>query len=221
MKPLFPGLIAALLVASPVTAQDVVKAPVSRADVHFVAGWQNIRSEDQSDLPYRNEWMNSILQGSIGAGWYWTDHHKTQIDFGGSTKANHYTSRPVTISGTTTYESSNVERFERNVSFSQHYQFFRNQWFHPNVAAGVEIARATTTEHYPPVFVYDNVTRTSREVQPARVEGPNHETIVRPFVQTGFKAYMTRKAFFLTDVRVMVRGGIDEVLFRFGIGVDF
>ena len=46
-------------------------------------------------------------------------------------------------------------------------------------------------------------------------------TEVRPFVATGFKAYMTQRAFFRSDVRVGVRDGVDEVLLRFGFGVDF
>ena len=32
---------------------------------------------------------------------------------------------------------------------------------------------------------------------------------------------MTRRAFFTSDTRLMFRSGIDEVLFRFGFGVDF
>ena len=42
---------------------------------------------------------------------------------------------------------------------AQQYQFFRNQWFHPHVGGGVDIARETTTEEYEPVFVFDPVTR--------------------------------------------------------------
>src|SRR5262245_8239222 len=201
MKPLWVGL-AALLFATPAPAQDVLKAPVSRADIQFVAGWQNLRNRHEPEnVPYRNDWVNDIFFGGMGAGWYWTDHHKTQVDFGAGTKATSYTSQQITVGGTVTYESSIVERREKNVSITQQYQFFRNQWFHPNVGAGVEIARATTTERYPPVFVYDSATRISRELVPARTEGPNHDTFVRPFAQAGFKSYVTRKAFFTSDVR--------------------
>ncbi len=110
---------------------------------------------------------------------------------------------------------------QQSVAVAQHYQFFRNQWFHPHVGAGVDIARETTTEEYNPVIVFDSVTRVSREITPARTEGLDHRTIARPFAEAGFKAYMTRRAFFTGDTRVMVRRGVDEVLFRFGFGVDF
>ena len=69
--------------------------------------------------------------------------------------------------------------------------------------------------------IFDQATRTSRQISPARIDGPSHDTIVRPFAELGFKGYMTRWAFFTGDTRVMFRGGIDEVLFRVGFGVDF
>ena len=32
---------------------------------------------------------------------------------------------------------------------------------------------------------------------------------------------MTRRAFFTGDMRIMFRGGVEEVLFRAGFGIDF
>jgi hypothetical protein len=69
--------------------------------------------------------------------------------------------------------------------------------------------------------VFDNATRTSRTIAPARTEGPEHDFIARPFAEGGLKAYVTRRAFFTTDMRMMFRPGIDEVLFRAGFGFDF
>jgi hypothetical protein len=54
---------------------------------------------------------------------------------------------------------------QQNVAIAQQYQFFRNQWVHPHVGAGVDLARETTREDYQPVVVYDTVTRLSREIQ--------------------------------------------------------
>ena len=82
-------------------------------------------------------------------------------------------------------------------------------------------ARETTTEEYSAIFVFDSVTRTSRQLAPPRNEGPDHRTIARPFGEVGFKAYMTRRAFFTADTRLMYRKGLDEVLFRLGFGIDF
>ena len=110
---------------------------------------------------------------------------------------------------------------QQSVAVGQQYQFFRNQWFHPHVGAGVDIARETTLETFQPIFIYDSATRTSTQIAPPRTVGPEHRTIVRPFAEAGFKAYMTRRAFFTGDTRIKFKGGMDEVLFRLGFGVDF
>ena len=70
-------------------------------------------------------------------------------------------------------------------------------------------------------MTFDNATRTSLTVPPARTEGPDDRFIARAFAEAGFKAYMTRRVFFTGDARVMFRGRIEEVLFRAGFGIDF
>ena len=211
-----------LLVSGTSAAQAEVPATQPRADFHAVIGWQNLR-QDRGDDTFEtfNNWSNGIFYGGAGAGWYWTDHVKTQVDFGAGTLGRHYRYRPLTINGVQTGTSSRVAVRQSSVALSQQYQFFRNQWFHPHVGAGLDIARETRREEFQPVFVFDQVTRTTRQVSPARVDGPSRDTIVRPFGELGFKAYMTRRAFFTGDTRLMFRGGIDEVLFRLGFGVDF
>ena len=214
---------AALLVSGAAAAQTGVPAAAApRADFHAVIGWQNLR-QDRGDDSFDtfNNWSNGIFYGGAGAGWYLTEHLKTQVDVGAGTLGRSYRYRQLTINGVTTSESSRVAIRQQSVAVSQQYQFFRNQWFHPHVGAGVDIARETKREEFQPVFVFDPVTRISRQVSAARAEGPSHDTIVRPFGEVGFKAYMTRRAFFTGDTRLMFRGGIDEVLFRIGFGVDF
>ena len=203
-------------------AQDPAGGPLARGDAHFVIGWQHLHKEQPQQQAYSNDWLNSIFYGGAGAGWYWTDHLKTQVDFGGGTKASQYRYQfSSTPNGQTTSSSSRVRVQQQSVAVSQQYQFFRNQWFHPHVGAGVDIARETTREEYDPVFVFDPVTRVSRQIAPPPPEGPDHRVIARPFGEAGFKAYLTRKAFFTADTRLMFKSGIDEVLFRFGFGVDF
>jgi len=130
-------------------------------------------------------------------------------------------SRTAFLHGALATETSFASVRQDSIAIAQQYQFFRNQWFHPRLGVGVDLARETTTEQYQPVFVFDNAARTSREITPARVEAPEHRFIARPFVETGLKAYMTRRTFFTADTRLMFRSGIDEVLFRLGFGVDF
>lgn len=190
---------------------------IPRADVHFVLGWQNLHKEQPQD--HYNDWLNDILYGGAGAGWYWTDNLKTQVDVGTGTSASQYRTRQLTIGGKPAYESSRLSLRQSAVTIQQQYQFFHNAWFHPHVGAGVELARETTREEYQPVIVFD--TNTTRQVLPARTEGPDHTFIARGVGEVGFKAYMTRRSFFTTDMRLMFRNGIDQVLFRIGFGVDF
>jgi hypothetical protein len=222
MKTLPLAVAAWLVGAALATAQEPPTTPFTRADVHAVIGWQNLHQAQPVEERYGNNWINGILFGGAGAGWYWTDHLKTQVDLGGGTKGHQYRYEPIFAGGLQTgSQSSRVTVQQQSVAIAQQYQFFRNQWFHPHVGAGVDIARETTREAYDPVFVFDPVTRVSRQIAPRPPEGPDHRVIARPFGEAGFKAYMTRKAFFTADTRLMFKSGIDEVLFRFGFGVDF
>jgi hypothetical protein len=207
------------LAAGVAAAQEPPRTPLVRGDAHFVIGWQNLHKEQPTQ--HYNDWLNGIAYGGAGAGWYWTDNLKTQVDVGAGTEASQFRYEPILVNGQTTALSSRVGVRQQSVALSQQYQFFHNQWFHPHAGAGIDIARETTTEQYDPVVFFDNVTRVTRQITPARSEGPDHHMIARPFAEAGFKAYMTRRAFFSGDSRVMVRHGIDEVLFRFGFGVDF
>jgi opacity protein-like surface antigen len=201
-------------------AQDLPRAPLSRGDATFVIGWQNLHKRQPQSLNSGDDWLNGILYGGAGAGWYWTDHLKTHVDFGAGTQGQQYRYQFTTVNGQSTGTSSRVRVREQSVAVAQQYQFFRNQWFHPHVGAGLEVAREMTREEYQPVVVFDSATRISREIQPPRSER-DQRMLARPFAEAGFKAYMTRRAFFTGDARVMVRHGIDEVLFRCGFGVDF
>lgn len=192
-----------------------------RFDVHGVIGWQNLRQPPVSEFDRYDTWANGIFYGGAGAGYYWTPHLKSQVDFGGGTRGEHYRYRLITSGGQQTAENSRITTRKQSLALSQQYQFFENQWFHPHVGIGVDVGRETETARIEPVFVYDPVARVSRQISPARTLGPTHRTVVRPFGEAGFKGYMTTRAFFTTDVRLMVRGGLDEVLFRVGFGVDF
>jgi hypothetical protein len=213
-----------VICAAPAAAQTPESSPAAvRADVQGVIGWQNLRMDrdgDPFDRPEHN-WAHDILYGGAGASWYWTEHLKTQVDFGGGTPTRHYLYRVRTIGGIQASEISRVRLTRPSLAIAQQYQFFRNQWFHPRVGIGIDVAHETRTEQFEPVYGYDPVLRISRVVAPARTEGPERRTVVRPFVETGFKAYMTRRAFFTGDARLMVHAGIDQVLFRAGFGVDF
>jgi hypothetical protein len=209
-------LMLALLAQAPAAAPP---APIMRGDAHFALGWQNLHDQQTGNDYNYNQWMNDILYGGGGAGWYWTDHWKTQVDVGAGTNGESYRYRQVVIGGNPTYESSRVRTQQTSVTVGQQYQFFRNQWFHPHVSGGLDVARRSIVTEYQPVTVYDNALKTYRTT-PAHTDR-GHDVVARPFAETGFKAYMSRRAFFTSDARFLFRSGVDEVLFRFGFGFDF
>ena len=219
MKMLIVVTAVSLAASGVAAAQEAPRLPLSRGDLQVVVGWQNLHREQPQ--PQSHEWINSIIYGSAGAGWYWTDHLKTQVDLGTGSEGHQYRYETIVVNGQPTALSSRVSVRQQSVAIGQHYQFFRNRWFHPHLGAGAAIAREITTETYNPVYVFDSLTRISREITAARSEGPEHRTLARPFAEGGFKAYMTRRAFFAADARALFKGDLDEVLFRFGFGVDF
>ena len=171
--------------------------------------------------PYDGQDWRDSLFAAASAGWLWSDNLKTELDFGAGTRARSYRSELVVIDGRPSYRVSDRRFSRRTFGISQQYQFFHNVWFHPHVAVGVNLTSERFTERTQPIYVYDDVTRTSRYVGGLEIDGPKSETTVRPFVATGFKAYMSPRAFFRGDMRVAFRGGVDEVLMRLGFGVDF
>ena len=162
------------------------------------------------------------LTGVVGAagGWYWTDHNKTEIEFGAGTEATAYRGRRVVIDGHLTNEFVESQYSQRLLSLSQQYQFFRNAWFHPYVGAGATVTFERAIDRTDPIIVYTDAWRTGRVLRPEQLDGPHTDVTVTPFVTTGFKAYLTPRGFFRTDLRVAMRGGVEDVLLRFGFGVD-
>jgi hypothetical protein len=211
-------ILAALLLGGPGPAR-AQSGPVMQGDVAASAGWLSVNWGAGYATGGR-DWANSLL-GTASAGWYWTDRSKTEIDFGASTTATGYAARPVVIDGRTSHVFIDSSVARRAVGIGQHHQFYRNTWFHPYVAAGASVAWQRVTDRVGPVFAYDEASRGGRLIEPSRTEGPRTETIVRPYVATGFKAYMTQRAFFRSDLRASFGRRLDEVSVRVGFGVDF
>lgn len=212
-------LAAAVVLAGARQAWAQPAPPVVRGDFAGAIGWLSA-NKDVPGQPPGDDWHHSLF-GAASAGWYWSDNLKTELDFGAGTTNTAYRSQSIVFDGRQTYTATTTTFSRRTLGISQQYQFFHNVWFHPHLAVGAHITREHLTEHTQPILLYDQVTRTTRVVAQARTDGPRNETTVRPFMATGFKAYMTRRGFVRSDLRVAFRGGIDEVLLRFGFGIDF
>ena len=210
----------ALIVTAGAAAPAIAQTrPVARADMSATAGWLAVDAGTNGALGSRQ--FESSLFGAVGAGWHWTDHLKTEVDFGAGTTTETYVVVAVSINGLPSQQVIEPTLSRRVLGVSQQYQFFRNAWFHPHLAIGASLAWDKVTDHFQPVFVFDPVARTSRLAAAAHAVGPRTEFSARPFVAGGFKAYITRRAFFRSDLRVGFKRGINETMLRFGFGTDF
>jgi len=209
--------LAAALIAGAREASGQTGPRLVRGDLSGSAGWLSAGTVINS--PYDSKDWHSSLFGTVSAGWYWTDNLKTEIDVGAGTQATAYRFEYVVIDGRQTYRNSDYTFSRRILGISQQYQFFRNAWFHPYVAAGANLTWERATARFHTALVGD--LGDPRGLPTPGIEGPDTTVTVRPFVATGFKAYMSPRSFFRTDLRVRFHGGPDETQLRFGFGIDF
>jgi hypothetical protein len=217
MKALIPSAAAVLFLwtASPGAAQD--RSPLARGDVSGTAGWIAVNT---TEFESYNDWHGQGLF-TFGAGWYWTDHLKTDVEIGTSTETQTYGAFPVDIGGQRHFVTSAIRFSSTRVALLQRYQFGRNQWFHPSVGAGVDIVRESYSRREEPIYVYDQVARQNRLLREPIPYGDEHETALRALIVGGFKGYVTPRTFFLGDMRVTFAARAEDILFRVGFGVDF
>lgn len=187
------------------------RLPWSRGDVTASTGFfsANHIVAGESGGP---DWSASLFKG-LGAGFYWSEHLKTEIEAGwpGTTEAyGYFSTRLPDGSASYTYEEHTFRAF--NVSAALLYQFGRNSFFHPFVGTGIQATRERDE--------IERTTQTSR--------GPAHTDVgdtiavrARPFITTGFKAYVSDRAFFRGDVKLDVGNRVEQVVWRAGVGVDF
>lgn len=211
--------VAILALAAPGWAQPAPPVQqMPRADVSGTVGWLAV--EKTSREPYFDDRWHHTAFGGAGAGWYWTPHLKTEVDFGVGGDEVSYDSRQVVVNDLPAFVTTESRFSRRVLGVSQQYQFYDNAWFHPHVAAGANVTWERITDVTRPIVVFDRP-GPGRVLAPERVEGPRTEVKVTPFVATGFKAYVTPRAFFRSDIRFGIRSGIDDVLIRAGFGIDF
>lgn len=165
------------------------------------------------------DWHSGGLAGG-SAGWYWTDHLKTELDVWAGSEETAYRYSERFVNGRPLFTNVRSRFRHRALGAAQHYQFFRNAWFHPFLGAGLSVTWERRVDFHDQVVSFDSSGR-AVVIEQSRTEGPDTDVVVRPFVTGGFKAYITKRAFFRSDVRVTFRGGADEVSARAGLGIDF
>jgi hypothetical protein len=192
--------------------------PVVRPDISGTVGWLNVNKGNLS--PYNN-WYNRSAHGAVTFGWYWSTHLKTEIEAAASTRADLLAIREELINGFRAHVHSEYGFSTRRLTLSQAYQFDENAWFHPHLAAGLDFNWERVRRIDRSVYFWDVNARLNSLVRNGVTHPTRTDLHVRPFASAGFKAYMTRRSFFRSDLRFVAGDRLEEVLLRFGFGTDF
>lgn len=183
-----------------------------RTDISGSVGWFNHKA-GTGDCCH---WYNESVWASVEAGYYWTEHLKTEAGVALTSEGELWTSRQVTIGRTTFWESGQDFVRTQRLFVSQLYQFGHNAWVHPFVGAGLQVVREErrgmriryATGVVPP--------------QPQEVAIPEStETRARAAALAGLKIYLSRRGFLRTDTWLGFGDDLQELVIRVGFGVDF
>ena len=208
MRPLIALFVASAFAPGAAHAQPP-QSPVSRIDVAASTGWFTADRSAPGDC-CSSGWSAGLFKG-VSAGYYWTDHLKTEVGIAapGTTEGYAVSSR-LLPTGLWSYTSEEHHFDGTKVSIAQVYQFGRNSTFHPFIVGGVDIDRERDTiERY--VSVSSSRAETTSEVT---------STHARGFAGAGFKAYFSERAFFRGEARFGSGQRTGQMLWTAGVGVD-
>ena len=204
------------------TATGVSLRPVAppRWDVSGDLGWL---SSNKSEIgPDWDDWTDNVIGGAL-IGRYLTDHLKTELRMTAATATRLFEEQRVVVPG----EPFPVFRLREHhfqktsVAAGAHYQFFDNQWFHPNLGGGFEVVRESDRQYTPQWQVPIRQPGQPPLVLPEIVNQRTVTWSARPFAAAGFKWYVNERAFMRSDVRASFnRRGVADAAWTAGIGVD-
>jgi hypothetical protein len=212
--------VTALVVLTVCLTASIAEAQVlNRWDAAGHVTWLGERRQNQP-----NQWDRwfGVASGGGSAGVYWTSHLKTELDISTSSEGEIYSYEQVVVPGIPApiYIQRDREIRVTTASLGLSGQFFENAWFHPFIGTGIEITREREhVETIPPVVP-------PRGLPPFTVGVPQTETRVRygarPYTATGFKVYVSERAFIRSDIRMSWSAdGLAALAWRSGVGFDF
>jgi len=197
-------------------------AALPHNDLTLSTGWNGswFPVEDAYD-----QWHGGLF-GGLGAGHYWTDNLKTEVEAGWISTAKTRNFESIVIGGTRTYVYSDYLFRDLRLSLSQSVQFGHNAWIHPFLGAGADITYRRTTEDRAPQFAPITVSPTTSPGPAPQlfIQGERElETDVKviPFVKGGFKIYMTDRAYLVQEFKFGLGRHLEHALWKTGIGFDF
>lgn len=212
--------------ARPVHGQAVTAQPVARGDVTLFTGSFSIDTDEirvREVEPYHERWAHMALF-EASAGYYWTDHLKTEIGALWTTDGETSGSGVITLPAVQVGWVYHTNRFSaRQFGIGQLWQFGRNAMFHPWIGAGVDVVHIEHELDRPAQFIYVS-TSPGRPALSLPVEATVLRSVTNralPYAAAGFKAYFNERGFVRTDVKLQLRGGVEQVAWKIGVGVDF
>lgn len=204
----FPAAFLVLLLVPAVVRGQTPPAPVSRADVAVSTGWFSADRDGEGSCC--GVWSAGLFKG-VSAGYYWTDHLKTEAGFAapGDTEGSSSVGERL-ANGSFRYTSEQHHVDGTTFSIAQIYQFGHNSTFHPFMTAGVDL------DHERDV-IDRYVSTVSSAVQDRRAEVALR---TRVFAGAGFKAYFSERGFFRGEARFAGARRADQMTWTAGIGMD-
>lgn len=188
-----------------------------RADASATVGWLHSNVSDISDR--FDGWDNrrAVLNGQ--AGFYWTEHWKTEVAAERSNAQERWNNSSVQLpGGVMAFRASEHLIQDTRVSVGQFYQFGHNAWTHALLGAGLSVTRRHTVTNIQPLIRYDRPTPVT--VDPGYTSASN-STRVNLFATAAMKGYVAPRVFVRADLQADFNLDLQAVVMRIGVGVDF
>lgn len=185
-------------------------------DVTVSIGWAGA----EHTMYEASRWQGSFLAG-ISAGRYWNDHLKTELEGNWNKPATRQVYETIERQGGYTYAVSDYRAADVRVALVQVYQFGRNEWVHPYVGLGADVVHRTATIERLPQSRTIFVQNRNTPVDIPAAQDKTTSVFVQAVLKAGAKMYVGDKAFFNTELKFGLRDGIDHVVWKLGLGLDF
>jgi hypothetical protein len=207
------------LVLTPAAAHCQTTVALPRIDVSASIGQFGAAHEVFENYTV---WYHTLFTG-VAAGYYWTTHVKTEVEFASAGEGHLFGFRETALGGAADSYVYRQESYRvTKTSIGQTYQFGRNAWIHPFVGAGVDIDRERHEVEQPAqtVAVYLGSGR-YQDVQLAASDRTDEAVRARPFAKGGVKLYVSSKAFVTTELKLGIKDSLQQTVWKVGVGIDF
>jgi len=217
----FTCVFAILLTTGAAEARQSAARP--KMDLNLSAGLFEAQPEGVSHTNYDDWYFEGRY--AIGAGYYWTENFKTEIEFATTGEGSRYVQDFGSLPGSSQQYPYSYESFHRiqQTSVRAVWQFRENTWVHPYVNGGFVVESERHRYHVPAQYRYPVDPRTG---QPVVIRPEFDSAKVMDYrggvtLGGGAKFYMTPQTYINTGMQVTHAKPSTTVSFLAGFGIDF